>query len=320
MTKQTDNILSIIIVSYNTADLTAQTLNSVKTSLDKSPHLKSRTELFVVDNNSQDNSLKIINSFNKDFAQFTVIENNDNKGFASANNQAAMQATGKYLLLLNSDTIVQRKALEILVEGAEQFDFKIAASLLLNKDRSIQPQGGHLPSLFTLFNQMFFLDDLPLIGKYFPSSQATGVNFTKQGQPKANRSKELSATEMGWVGGTAMLIDKKTWDKIGPLDEKIFMYGEDIELSLRARKLGVKIGIIESSQIIHLGSASSSSKNALIGELTGYKYIWGKHKPDWQQPLLNLILAGGVLLRIVLFGWILNDSRGKIYQEALTKI
>ncbi|NCN45903.1 hypothetical protein GW927_05115, partial [Candidatus Pacearchaeota archaeon] len=78
--------------------------------------------------------------------------------------------------------------------------------------------------------------------------------------------------------------------------------------------------IIESSQIIHLGSASSSSKNALIGELTGYKYIWGKHKPDWQQPLLNLILAGGVLLRIVLFGWILNDSRGKIYQEALTKI
>ncbi|NCN87413.1 MAG: glycosyltransferase family 2 protein [Candidatus Pacebacteria bacterium] len=320
MTKKTDNILSIIIVSYNTADLTVQTLKSVKSSLDKSPNLQSKTEIFVIDNNSQDDSLKKIYRFEKIFPKFKIIENKDNRGFASANNQAAKLATGKYLLLLNSDTIVQRKALEILIDGAEQNDFKITASLLLNRDHSIQPQGGNLPSLTTLFNHMFFLDDLPLIGKFFPSTQSTGLNFVKDEQHQTCHGKEILAKEIGWVGGTAMLICKDLWNMIGPLDEKIFMYGEDIELCLRAKKLGVKIGIIESSLIVHLGSASSSSKNALIGELQGYKYIWDKHKPSWQKPFLNFILYGGILLRIVLFSWILGDPRGKIYKEALTKI
>jgi GT2 family glycosyltransferase len=320
MTNKTDNILSIIIVSYNTADLTAQTLSSVKTSLDKSPQLKTKTEIFVVDNNSKDDSLKVINKFKKDFPQFTVIANKDNKGFARANNQAAIQATGKYLLLLNSDTIVQRKALEILINGAEEYDFKIAASLLLNKDHSIQPQGGNLPSLTTLFNHMFFLDDLPLIGKLFPSTQYTGMNFIKNEKHQVCRGNQIQTREIGWVGGTAMLICRKLWEKIGSLDEKIFMYGEDIELCMRAQQIGVKIGIIESSLIVHLGSASSSSKNALLGELKSYQYIWKKHKPSWQYPILKFILTGGVLLRVVLFAWILRDPRGKIYKEALSKI
>lgn len=320
MTKQPDNILSIIIISYNTAELTAQTLNSVKSSLDKSPNLKSNTEIFIVDNNSQDNSIQVINSFKDIFSQFTILENKDNKGFASANNQAAKLASGKYLLLLNSDTIVQRKALETLVKGAEDNNFKIAASLLLNKNHSIQPQGGNLPSLITLFNHMFFIDDLPIIGKFFPSTQFTGKNFKNDKQRITQQNKEISVKEIGWVGGTAMLIDRELWEKIGSLDDKIFMYGEDIEFCLRAKEVGAKIGIVESSLIIHLGSASSSNKNALIGELKGYQYIWKKHKPSWQTPFLNFILTGGILLRILLFSWILDDPRGKIYKEALTKI
>jgi N-acetylglucosaminyl-diphospho-decaprenol L-rhamnosyltransferase len=315
MTKPNDILLSIIIVSYNTAKLTAQTLSSVKNSLEKSDLLKNNTEIFVVDNNSSDDSLSEIKRFKKSFKHLHVIENKDNKGFASANNQAAQLATGEYLLLLNSDTIIQRKALENLIKGAQKYNFKIAAARLLNKDHSIQPQGGNLPTLITLFNHMFFLDDLPLIGQFFPSTQATGFGFDNK--KKICGKGEIQAKSIGWVGGTAMLINNNLWQKIGPLDEKIFMYGEDIELCLRANLTGVKIGIITSSLVIHLGSASSSSKNALLGELKGYKYIWEKHKPSWQMPFLKTILLGGILLRIILFGMILKKPKGKLYIEAL---
>jgi GT2 family glycosyltransferase len=317
MTKSNDTLLSIIIVSYNTSDLTVQTITSVKSSLEKSD-LSENTEIFVVDNNSSDDSIRKIKPFQKKLNDFKLIENKDNKGFSGANNQAAKIAQGEYLLLLNSDTIVQRKALENLLKGAKKNNFEIAASRLLNQDHTVQPQGGNLPSLITLFNHMFFLDDLPLIGKYFPTTQKTGLNHTIN--KKIKGSNKIEAKNTDWVGGTAMLISHKLWDKIGPLDEKIFMYGEDIELCLRAKKSGAKIGIITSSLIVHLGSASSSSKNALLGELKGYKYIWKKHKPSWQLPLLKIILVSGVILRIVLFGMILRKPKGKVYLDALKVI
>lgn len=317
MTKPNDTLLSIIIVSYNTADLTAQTLSSIKLSLEKSELLNS-TEVFIVDNNSSDNSIKKIKSFQKKFKHFKLIENKDNKGFSRANNQAAKLAKGEYLLLLNSDTIVQRKALENLIKGAKKHNLGISASRLLNQDHTVQPQGGNLPSLVTLFNHMFFLDDLPFIGKFFPSTQNTGMNY--KNHRKICKGGQIQVTKTGWVGGTAMLISHKLWDKVGPLDEKIFMYGEDIELCLRAKISGTKIGIVTSSLIVHLGSASSSSKNALLGELKGYNYIWKKHKPTWQYPFLKIILMAGVILRIVLFGMILRKPKGKVYLEALKVI
>lgn len=317
MTKANDTLLSIIIVSYNTADLTVQTLSSVKLSLEKSK-LLNNTEVFVVDNNSTDDSIKKINSFQKQFKNFKLIENKDNKGFSKANNQAAKIAKGEYLLLLNSDTIVQRKALENLIEGAKEHNFEIAASRLLNQDHTIQPQGGSLPSLVTLFNHMFFLDDIPFIGKFFPSTQNTGMNYSNH--RKTCKDGKIQVTQTGWVGGTAMLISHKLWNEIGPLDEKIFMYGEDIELCLRAKISGAKIGIVTSSLIVHLGSASSSSQRALLGELKGYQYIWKKHKPSWQFPLLKIILIGGIILRIILFSMILRKPKGKIYLEALRVI
>lgn len=320
MAKNTKIKLSIIVVSYNTAGLTCQTLDSVHLSLEKSPKLEQQTEVFVVDNNSSDNSVKELKKFEKIFPNFTLIENKENKGFAGANNQAAKLATGDYLLLLNSDTIVQRKAFEELINVAEKKQLGIAASLLLNKDRTIQAQGGELPSLFTISNQMFFFDDLPIIGKFFPSTQYTGANFIGQTTDELIKDKKETFKPIGWVGGTAMLINKNVWNKIGPLDEEIFMYGEDIELCLRAKEAGSKIGIVCDSQIIHLGSASSSNKNAILGEMKGYVYIWKKHMPSWQMPILKNILRLGSMLRIIIFSWILKNDRGKIYKEALKVI
>ena len=114
-----------------------------------------------------------------------------------------------------------------------------------------------------------------------------------------------------------MMIRKEVLAEIGLLDNNIFMYGEDVEFCMRARDHKWKVAIQPTARIIHLGSASSSSKNAVIGELKGYIYIWAKHKPLWQLRFAKSIIQIGVRLRIVLFGTMFHDShRATIYKEA----
>jgi len=299
--------LSIIIVSYNTSKLTIQTLDSVFASIAESTLLKNKTEIIVVDNASSDDSISKIKKLATKHKNLQLIENKDNLGFARANNQVAKLAAGEHILLLNSDTIVIGNALEKLIQGATKNNLGIATAQLLNLDKTIQPQGGSFPNLFSIFNHFFFLDDIPLIGKLIPSTQHTGQNI-RQSNPD-------------WVGGTAMLIPKKTWSQLDGLDEKIFMYGEDIEFCLRAHQQNIKIGLINEAQVTHLGSASSSSKNAIHGEIKGYLYIWQKHYPAWQLPLLKIILKIGIVLRVLLFGIILRDhNKGEIYRTALAII
>ena len=165
---------------------------------------------------------------------------------------------------------------------------------------------------------MFFLDDLPFFGKYFPSTQQTGKNFQRLSSPAEDN---LRLQKMGWVGGTAMMIRKEVIDEIGLLDEKIFMYAEDIEFCVRARDHHWDIAIHPQAYITHFGSASSSSENAILGEIRGYLYIWAKHKPFWQMNIVRSLLVIGVYLRIFLFGVLLRDSkRANIYKKAISSL
>ncbi|MEN8253703.1 MAG: glycosyltransferase family 2 protein [Patescibacteria group bacterium] len=334
-------LLSIIIVSYNTADLTLQTINSCLNDIKKSKLLEGKAEIILIDNNSSDDSLEKVKRIKNKEKNIFVIANKKNTGFAVANNQGIKKAKGKYVLLLNSDTIVQKNALEELVNAFEKFKnnestatlssyhnkldkLGILSSTLLNKDASIQPQGGSFPNLFSIFNHMMFLDDIPILGKFLPSTQHTGLRSNKIQTPNF---KQYSVSNIQylktkpWVAATAMLIKREVFDEIGFLDENIFMYGEDIEFCMRAANHHWDVAIHPKAQTTHLGCASSSSKNALIGELKGYIYIWSKHKPLWQLPILKNILRSGIYLRIFLFATILQDKkRASIYREALTKL
>ncbi len=330
MTK-TKNLLSIIIVSYNTQHLTLQTLESVISQINKSKLLRGKTEIIVVDNNSSDDSVKeikklFINHKSKIINQ--VISNKDNKGFSSANNQGIEKSSGKYVLFLNSDTIVQNNALDIMVktfektptdestselssEGNKIDRLGILAAQLLNPDDTVQHQGGDFPTLISLANHMFFLDDLPIIGKLFKSTQHTGRNVKAQ-------ISNVKPTAKSWVGGAAMMVKKEVFDEIGMLDSNIFMYGEDVEFCMRAKKHHWDIAIQPNAHITHFGSASSSSENAILGEIKGYIYIWAKHKPLWQMWFLKFLLFWGALLRIIIFGTILRDrKRAGVYRKAL---
>ncbi len=323
--------LSIIVVSYNTKDLTIQTLESAIQEINSTKLLKDQTEIFVVDNNSNDDSVKACKNLLQKlkFPHYQVLVNKKNLGFARANNHASKLAKGKYLLLLNSDTITQPGSLRLLVETMEKtavqektaslqssgpFDkLGILAPTLLNEDGSIQNQGGSLPSLLTVTSQMLFLDDVPFFGKFFPSTQHTGLSDFAFQSYDENTPKLISK---GWVAGTAMLIRRELIDEIGMLDENIFMYGEDQEYCLRAHHHHFDVAIHPKAKIVHFGQASSSSRNAILGEIKGYLYIWRKHKPSWQLPLLKLILFKGCLLRQIYYSLRGRSVPAQIYKEA----
>lgn len=317
-------LLSLIIVSYNTAELTLQALESVVTDLRRSPKLIHNSEIIVVDNASTDDSIVKINGFSRQLhqsvkgPQFQLIQSAANLGFAKANNLGIKKAQGEYVMLLNSDTIVQPGALRILIET---FDAQppsqrlgILSAQLVNQDGTIQPHGGSFPTLFSLAGHMLMLDDLPLLGQLLPSTQHTGRR-----QSATTRRNQLVTKD--WVGATAVVVPRAVFDEIGLLDENIFMYGEDVELCIRARHHSLTVAIQPLAQVVHLGSASSSSANAVKGELKGYRYIWSKHKPLWQMPLARMLLKLGSRLRIWLFGTMLRDRhRAAIYREVLTEL
>lgn len=271
--------LSVIIVSYNTKSLLEKCLESIRAStLDKKAY-----EVIVIDNGSTDGSAKL-----------AMIKNKQNLGYAVANNQGIKIARGEYILLLNSDTEVKPTALEALVNFMDfHSQAGIASAQLLNPDGSIQPSGGYLPRLSNITLWMFFID----------------------GYHIQNPAYYQKTRQVGWVQGAALIMRKS----VGLLDENIFMYGEDVELCLRAKKAGWQVWTVATAQVIHHAFQSSGgvSSNALLGEYQGLLYLFKKHKPFWEIPLLKLLLKTGALLRMLLFGTILRDrEKYAVYQKA----
>jgi|GEM_PF-364708 len=359
MSDKSLELLSIIIVSYNTAEYTLKAVQSVIADIDQASLLKGRCKIFVVDNNSQDDTLAQLKKLQERCQYLDVIQNKTNLGFARANNQAIVKSQSKYIFLLNSDAYVLSGTLTQLVKTFEtnpvdnstaqlasqqgKLDrLGILATTLLNPDNSYQPQGGALPTVFSLTTTLFLLDDIPLLGKFLPAVQETGRS------PKAFLSSSLQPQQKGWVGGTAMCIRREVVDEIGLLDENIFMYGEDIEFCLRAKNHHWDIAIDPLAKAVHLGGASSTdrtedktgnraggkigdktgnragyktsnsySENAILGEIKAFLYIWTKHKPHWQMYFVKMILYFAIKFRIFVFGTVFKDKHRKhVYKKA----
>jgi GT2 family glycosyltransferase len=321
--------LSIIIVSYNTRDFTLESIKAVLTDLKNFSTLKKQTEIIVVDNHSSDKSVSALKLLAKTEPLLKIITNKENLGFAKANNIGIKQSQGEFIFLLNSDTHIQVGALKQLVSTFQQRPLNdttaylsstankldklgILAATLLNRDKTFQAQGGSYPTLLSLTAQMFFLDNLPILKKLLPTTQQTG----RASLAYSLDSKKL--IQQDWVGGAAMIIRRSLLEEINLLDENIFMYGEDIELCMRAKHHHWDIAVDPQAQVVHYGSASSNSDNAILSEFKAYLYIWAKHKPHWQSFPLKTLLWFGAILRIFLFGTILKDKhQAQVYKQAL---
>lgn len=229
--------VSVIIVSWNTRQILQECLESVY----QQTH-GIEFEVFVVDNGSTDGSVEMIEG---SFPQVRFIRNSENVGFARANNQALEKAFGRYILLLNSDTLILDNAIVKTVQYLDDHpDIGILGCQVLNPDRTLQRTCFQFPSLLNMLLSMTYLY------KIFPGSRFFGRERMTWWDRNDERPVDV-------VTGCYMLVRKELVEQIGLLDETYFMYGEETDWCWRAKTNGWKVWFAPVGRIIHFGGASS---------------------------------------------------------------
>jgi len=266
--------VSIIVVSYNTRQLTLECLRSVVAETEI-PY-----ELIVVDNASSDGSAEAIA---REFPEICLMAEKENHGFAKANNIAVARARGEYILLLNPDTVVLDSAIDKLVAFARaKPEAKIWGGRTLHGDRTLN-NTCCLPriTLWRVFCRAAGLTALSRNHRFF--SEAYGGWDMNDVRP------------VDIVTGCFLLISRSLWDDLGGFDLTYFMYGEEADLCLRATKqFGAHPHFTPDAQIIHYGGASQPVKADMFVRLLKAKMTLIRHHfRDWERPL------GFWLLRMV---------------------
>lgn len=299
--------LSIIIVSYNTKKLLEDCLVSIKKNLGKIDY-----EVIVVDNASSDGSVELIKSYTSRMP-LKFIDSGGNIGFGRANNLGMKISKGKYVLLLNSDTIIEKPFLKEMMEWMDKhLKVGITSCALKNADGSLQGTGGYFPTLLRVFSWMFFLEDLPLIDKLIkPFHPMHAYSFFYKGTSFFHQEGERD-----WVTGAFFLMKKEVIDKVGYFDPEFFMYTEEVDLCYRIKKAGWKIWYLPKWSIIHYGGASSTSEFPILSEYKGIKIFYRKRMPSWQYPIVRIFLKLGALIRIFVLGLLKGPQAVKTYAKA----
>jgi GT2 family glycosyltransferase len=230
--------LSIIIVNYNVKEFLQNLLNSIS----KASSNISR-EIIIVDNASDDGSVEMIR---EKFTSAQLISNKKNLGFGKANNQALEIAKGKYILLINPDTVVSEDTFEKLISFfKDNQDAGLAGCKILNPDGSLQLACRRsFPGPWTSFCKVTGLSNLFPNSKIFARYNLTYLN--------ENQTYEVDA-----ISGSFMMMRKEVYDKVGGFDEEFFMYGEDLDLCYRIQKAGYKVFYFPDTQIIHYKGEST---------------------------------------------------------------
>jgi GT2 family glycosyltransferase len=232
--------LTITIVSWNTRDLLRACLASIYRSEGRCAF-----EVHVVDNASADRSVEMVQA---EFPQVQVLVNDENLGFARANNQSWAQCQGRYWMLLNSDAELRPGAFDALVSFMESHPCAgLATARLLSRDGTPQNCAQPKPSIFKT------LLEASRLHKLLPAS-ARGRMLLG---PYWDYDK---AIEVGWTWATALIARREAVVDAGPLSGDFFMYGEDLEWCLRMRKRGWQVWFCPDAEILHHGGQSAARK------------------------------------------------------------
>jgi len=255
--------VSIIVVNWNTRDLLRDCLRSVFVATQSVTY-----EVIVVDNASADGSVAMLE---REFPAVRIVANGANLGFAAANNQGIALAQGRYVLLLNSDTIVMDLAIDKTIEFADRHpDAAVTGCRVLNPDGSLQQTCFMFPSLL---NQLLFA---AYLYQLFPKSRF----FGREQMSWWNRD---DAREVDVVTGCYMLVRRDAIDDVGPMDDKFFMYAEETDWCYRFRMSGWQCRFTPDAQIVHIGGGSApklGSRRARIANRSFARYMF-KH---WSRP------------------------------------
>ena len=266
--------LSVVIVNYQTFELTKNTINSILEY-----DYPFTYEIFVVDNASSDDSLARLEDYFKDKVKF--IASAENNGFAAGNNQALSLATGKYQLLLNSDTIVWENTLESIYNYMENHADVGACGcrVLLENGELDMACKRSFPNVKNSFFRLFHIPT---------NSEDDNYNLTNLPDDEIY--------EIDCLTGAFMFMRKEALDEVGFLDETFFMYGEDIDLCYRIKKAGWKIIYYGESKLTHLkGASSKKQKSKLIYEFYRAMYIYyKKHHSKDTSFIVNAVVYIGI--------------------------
>ncbi|MCU0644892.1 MAG: glycosyltransferase family 2 protein, partial [bacterium] len=272
--------LSIIIVSFNVKEFLEQAINSIKQSCRNIAY-----ELFVVDNASRDGSVEFIQ---RKFPEAHLIANLENRGFAAANNQAIKLASGKFILLINPDTIVQEDTFSVILNFFDRHpECGMVGCKIMNPDGSLQLACRRsFPTPWVAFTKIIGLS------KLFPNTKLFGRYNLTYLDP--DQTYEVEA-----ISGSFMFFGRAVIDKVGHLDESFFMYGEDLDWCFRTREAGWKIYYLPDTKIIHFKGESSkkSDKDLIIQFYRAMKLFVEKHYHNRYLHVPQWLLMVGITLR-----------------------
>lgn len=229
--------LSIVIVNWNTCDLLRDCLRSAQAGLGDL-----QAEVLVVDNASTDASVAMIRS---EFPDVTLIESDRNLGFAGGNNVALRQARGRYVMLLNTDTLVHGTVLPDAVAWLDSRpDVAVMGPKVLNADGTVQPSCSAFPSLRFLTMQALGLTRLSRLDAY----RMTGWDRSSERQVDV-------------ISGAAMFVRRAAMQKVGLLDEAFFFYGEETDWCRRFAQAGWGVMFVPLAEITHFGGGAVGRLN-----------------------------------------------------------
>ena len=252
--------VTLLIVNYNTRDLLAQCLDSIAVHCPAA-------EVVVVDNASRDESAAMVH---ERYPSVKLVEAMRNDGFAAANNAGLEVATGEYIVLLNSDTVLEDDGLSRLASYmAAHLEIGAASPEIVGMDGNVQTCFYPFPSLWETLR----------IAMRRPPRAVAGDR-----DPDA------------WLAGTALMLRRSALEAVGGrLDDTYFMYWEDADLSARLRRGGWVLAYYPDAHIRHYGGASGGGSDANRRSDLSAWAVWGKHRwfarnrPAWETPCLWLL-------------------------------
>jgi len=272
--------LSIVIVNYNVKHFLEQCLMAIERA-----RRDLKIEIFIVDNASVDGSPAMIK---KKFPAVRLLENHKNLGFSKANNQALRLCRGRFVLLLNPDTLIQEDTLVELIRFLESRPKAGAVGcMLINPDGSFQAASRRsLPTPWVAFTRIVGLS------RIFPRSPVFGrYNLTYL---KPDHEGEIDV-----LSGSLMMIRRETIEQVNYFDEDYFMYGEDIDLCYRIKKAGWQIYYTPRTKAIHYkGESSKRSELSFIANFYSAMLIFiNKHFPTRYSVLVKILITAGIVIR-----------------------
>ncbi|GDX40230.1 glycosyl transferase [Armatimonadota bacterium] len=276
--------LSIVIVSYNTREMLRDCLNALPAGAQGLT-----TEVFVVDNNSPDGSIEMVQ---KEFPSAICIANRDNAGFTKANNQALKLAQGEFVVILNPDTETELRSMTTLVNFLREHpDTGAVGPKLLNTDGSLQHNGRRFPTPYREF-----------LG-HSGLANWNRVKFDRE--MEYGREDFNLLAEVDQVSGACMMVPKRVMDEVGMLSEDFYMYYEEVEWCWRIRQAGYKVYYVPDARVVHhwMGSVRQAS-HAMTARMfkSALTYYQKTGTPRQRLAIRGVIAMGLAKYQFIYFG------------------